>query len=230
MNKTVSTPHKCPVCKKYEFPFQNSYEICEICGWIDSSYQEHNPNVRIRFVPILGRKQCVDLGLQILNCLVRRVRTKFHRFFLRHAVNKFNISTTLEGFDFTVDEALGRMSMLHREKGRLYALLQVPEKTRVHGQAFIAPKFCLIGLFPRVCFANFHTGITRTTETTWTKNDFPYLKYRMSEADIRELPENDSFKAIYRILRYLEKAMDYDEPDIERISADAIGITSQRWT
>ena len=44
MNKTVSTPHKCPVCKKYEFPFQNSYEICEICGWIDSSYQDHNPN------------------------------------------------------------------------------------------------------------------------------------------------------------------------------------------
>ena len=40
----------------------------------------------------------------------------------------------------------------------------------------------------------------------------------------------DNFKAIYRILRYLEKAMDYDEPDIERISADAIGITSQRWT
>ena len=27
---------------------------------------------------------------------------------LRHAVNKFNISTTLEGFGFTVDEALGR--------------------------------------------------------------------------------------------------------------------------
>lgn len=50
---------------------------------------------------------------------------------LRHAVNKFNISTTLEGFGFTVDEALGRMSMLHREKSRLYALLQVPEKTRV---------------------------------------------------------------------------------------------------
>ena len=39
----------------------------------------------------------------------------------------------------------------------------------------------------------------------------------------------DNFKAIYRILRYLEKAMDYDEPDVERISADAVGMSNQRW-
>ena len=39
----------------------------------------------------------------------------------------------------------------------------------------------------------------------------------------------DNFKAIYRILRYLEKAMDYDEPDMEAISAEALGITKQRW-
>lgn len=46
---------------------------------------------------------------------------------------------------------------------------------------------------------------------------------------LKEMPM-DNFKAIYRILRYLEKAMDYEEPDIERISADTIGLTSQRWT
>lgn len=40
----------------------------------------------------------------------------------------------------------------------------------------------------------------------------------------------DNFRVIYRILRYLEKAMDYDEPDLEQISAKALGITEQRWT
>lgn len=40
----------------------------------------------------------------------------------------------------------------------------------------------------------------------------------------------DNFRVIYRILRYLEKAMDYDEPDLEQISAKALSITEQRWT
>lgn len=44
MNRMMTTPHWCPVCKKYEFPFQNSYEICKVCGWIDDRYQEQNPN------------------------------------------------------------------------------------------------------------------------------------------------------------------------------------------
>ncbi len=39
----------------------------------------------------------------------------------------------------------------------------------------------------------------------------------------------DNFKVIYRILRYLEKAMDYDEPDMDCISADALGLTKSRW-
>ena len=39
----------------------------------------------------------------------------------------------------------------------------------------------------------------------------------------------DNFKAIYRILRYLEKAMDYDEPDMDQISASALGLTDKRW-
>lgn len=39
----------------------------------------------------------------------------------------------------------------------------------------------------------------------------------------------DNFKVIYRILRYLEKAMDYEEVDIDRISPSALGITERRW-
>lgn len=39
----------------------------------------------------------------------------------------------------------------------------------------------------------------------------------------------DNFKTIYRILQYLEKAMDYDEADIDFISASKFGITEQRW-
>lgn len=40
----------------------------------------------------------------------------------------------------------------------------------------------------------------------------------------------DNFKVIYRILRYLEKAMDYDEPDLSFISAEKFNLTEQRWT
>lgn len=40
----------------------------------------------------------------------------------------------------------------------------------------------------------------------------------------------DNFKVIYRILRYLEKAMDYDEADMDFISCERFGITEQRWS
>lgn len=40
----------------------------------------------------------------------------------------------------------------------------------------------------------------------------------------------DNFKVIYRILHYLEKAMDYDEVNIDFISASALKVTEQRWT
>ena len=39
----------------------------------------------------------------------------------------------------------------------------------------------------------------------------------------------DDFRIIYRILLYLEKAMDYDEPDIDMISAKTLGISENRW-
>ena len=40
----------------------------------------------------------------------------------------------------------------------------------------------------------------------------------------------DNFKIIYHILHYLEKAMDYDEVDMERISAATLKLSEQRWT
>lgn len=49
---------------------------------------------------------------------------------LRHAINRFNVTTKVQDFDMTVDEALGYMSMLNAEKKRLYDMLQIPEKTR----------------------------------------------------------------------------------------------------
>ena len=61
------------------------------------------------------------------------------------------------------------------------------------------------------------------------KNLFPtsplMLVISAAEAD-----NMDNFRIIYRILRYLEKALDYDEPDMERISAKALGLSEQRWT
>jgi hypothetical protein len=39
----------------------------------------------------------------------------------------------------------------------------------------------------------------------------------------------DNFRIIYRILRYLERAMDYDEVDMDRISATTLGLSEQRW-
>lgn len=39
----------------------------------------------------------------------------------------------------------------------------------------------------------------------------------------------NNFNVIYKILKYLEKAMDYDEIDISQISAGMLGISQNRW-
>lgn len=39
----------------------------------------------------------------------------------------------------------------------------------------------------------------------------------------------DNFKAVYRILSALEKAMDYPAFDIEQIGAHALGVSDERW-
>lgn len=40
---------------------------------------------------------------------------------------------------------------------------------------------------------------------------------------------NDNFKCIYKILKALEKAMDYPEFDISQISPEKLGISQERW-
>ncbi len=39
----------------------------------------------------------------------------------------------------------------------------------------------------------------------------------------------DNFKAVYRILSALEKAMDLPEFDISQIGASMLGVSEQRW-
>lgn len=39
----------------------------------------------------------------------------------------------------------------------------------------------------------------------------------------------DNFAIIYKILKALEKAMDYEEFDINSISAECLGISQTRW-
>lgn len=40
---------------------------------------------------------------------------------------------------------------------------------------------------------------------------------------------NDNFKCIYKILKALEAALDYDNPDLECISYENLEISKQRW-
>lgn len=40
----------------------------------------------------------------------------------------------------------------------------------------------------------------------------------------------DNFGIIYCILRYLEKAMDFDFADMEAVSAETLKISRQRWS
>ena len=36
--------HKCPVCGKFEFEYEGSFDICEVCGWHDDPIQGENPD------------------------------------------------------------------------------------------------------------------------------------------------------------------------------------------
>ncbi len=39
----------------------------------------------------------------------------------------------------------------------------------------------------------------------------------------------DNFKAVYKILSTLEKAMDLPEFDLSQISAEKLGVSKERW-
>ena len=39
----------------------------------------------------------------------------------------------------------------------------------------------------------------------------------------------DNFKVIYKILKFLEASMDYEEVDYSRISHEALGVSKPRW-
>lgn len=36
--------HICPVCGQYEFPSENSFDICPVCNWEDDADQEEKPD------------------------------------------------------------------------------------------------------------------------------------------------------------------------------------------
>ena len=38
--------HLCPICGQYEFPEQDSLDICDTCGWQDDLVQEKDPDYR----------------------------------------------------------------------------------------------------------------------------------------------------------------------------------------
>ena len=40
----------------------------------------------------------------------------------------------------------------------------------------------------------------------------------------------DNFKAVYKILTALEKAMDCPEFDVSTIGPDALGVSEERWS
>ena len=39
----VPTPHKCPVCGKYEFSDECCFDICPYCGWEDDGTEDNTP-------------------------------------------------------------------------------------------------------------------------------------------------------------------------------------------
>ena len=43
-HKPEPTPHMCPICGKYEFEDDGSFDICIYCGWEDDNLQTADPN------------------------------------------------------------------------------------------------------------------------------------------------------------------------------------------
>lgn len=43
-NLPEPVPHMCPICGKYEFEDDGSFDICPYCGWEDDNLQTADPN------------------------------------------------------------------------------------------------------------------------------------------------------------------------------------------
>jgi len=41
--KILRKEHLCPICGKYKFKTDGSFDICVVCGWEDDSFQLQNP-------------------------------------------------------------------------------------------------------------------------------------------------------------------------------------------
>lgn len=55
---------------------------------------------------------------------------------VKHAINVFNTTTFVPGFDMTVDQILVFIPQLNRDKNRLYSMKSVLPKTRVNAAGF----------------------------------------------------------------------------------------------
>lgn len=42
--RSIPQPHMCPVCGKYEFEDDSSFDVCPYCGWEDNGLMEDEPN------------------------------------------------------------------------------------------------------------------------------------------------------------------------------------------
>lgn len=60
---------------------------------------------------------------------------------LKHAINEFNVSTVLPGFNFTIDVALVKMKMLSDRKTRLSYMKQVQPVSRSSGAYIKQPEY-----------------------------------------------------------------------------------------
>ena len=67
-----------------------------------------------------------EAAQRALNELDKRIMT------IRHAVNIFNTTHHLPGFDLTIDEALVRLPQLRQQKDKLRAMAARPAKQRVN--------------------------------------------------------------------------------------------------